>query len=184
MLHIISLSFILLCVWWILSGLTLTLILCLGAVSITLIVWICHRMDTIDHETHPIHLATGIITYFPWLLYKIILANWDVAKSILIYNSSIRPRLIRIKASQLSEVGLVAYANSITLTPGTVTLDVEGENFLIHSLTEGSYDDLLDGEMDRRITKLELDKLGPKTNQQPALKDHPEDLQIKQESET
>jgi len=173
--HIISLTLILGGVWWILSGLTLFLILCLGAGSIFFIVWICHRMDTIDHETHPIHLATGIITYFPWLLWKIILANWDVAKVILMNNSSIRPRLIRIKASQVSEVGLVAYANSITLTPGTVTLDVEGEDFLIHSLTEGSYDDLLGGEMDQRITKLELGKFGRKTAQKPTLKDHPED---------
>jgi multicomponent Na+:H+ antiporter subunit E len=141
-------------------------------------------MDSIDHETHPIHLATGIITYFPWLIWKIILANWDVAKVILLNNSSIRPRLMRIKASQISEVGLVTYANSITLTPGTVTLDVEGENFLIHSLTEGSYNDLLSGEMDQRITSLEFDKLGPKTTQQPALKNHPEDLPTKLESET
>jgi len=182
--HIISLTLILGGVWWILSGLTLTLILYLGAGSIFFIVWICHRMDTIDHETHPIHLATGIITYFPWLIWKIVLANLDVAKAILMNNSSIRPRLMRIKASQVSEVGLVTYANSITLTPGTVTLDVEGEDFLIHSLTEGSYNDLLGGEMDQRITNLELDKLGPKTKQQPALKDHPEDFSKKPESET
>ena len=182
MFHVISLTLILGGVWWILSGLTLSLILCLGAGSILFVVWICHRMDSIDHETHPIHLATGIITYFPWLLLKIILANWDVAKAILVNNSSICPRLIRIKASQMSEVGLVAYANSITLTPGTVTLDVEGEDFLIHSLTEGSYDDLISGEMDQRITKLELGKLSPEAAQHPALKDHPEDLLTKQES--
>jgi hypothetical protein len=54
-------------------------------------------------------------------------------------------------------------------------LDVEGEDFLIHSLTEGSYDDLLGGEMDQRVTKLELGKFGPKTAQNPPLKDHPED---------
>ena len=184
MIHVISLTLILSGVWWILSGLTLTLILCLGLGSVLFTVWICHRMDSIDHETHPIHLATGIITYFPWLLWKIILANLDVATAILMHNSSIRPRLIRIKASQVSEVGLVAYANSITLTPGTVTLDVEGEDFLIHSLTQGSYDDLLDGEMDQRITKLELGKLGPKAAQQPALEDHPEDFPPKLESET
>jgi len=141
-------------------------------------------MDAIDHETHPIHLATGIITYFPWLLWQIVLANWDVAKAILMNNASIRPRLMRIKASQVSEVGLVTYANSITLTPGTVTLDVEGEDFLIHSLTEGSYDGLLSGEMNKRVNKLELGKYGPNATQQPALKDHPEDRPEKTKSET
>ncbi len=184
MVHVVSLTLVLSGIWWILSGLTLTLILAFGTGSIIFIVWICHRMDTIDHETHPIHLATGIITYFPWLLRQIIIANWDVAKTILIKKPSIQPRLIRIKASQTSELGLVTFANSITLTPGTVTLDVENEDFLIHSLTKDSYDSLLSGEMDQRVTRLELGKLGPITSQQPALKDHPNDLSTKSESET
>ena len=75
MVHVVSLTLVLSGIWWILSGLTLTLILAFGTGSIIFIVWICHRMDTIDHETHPIHLATGIITYFPWLLRQIIIAN-------------------------------------------------------------------------------------------------------------
>ena len=184
MLHAFSLAVILSGIWWVLSGFTLALILGLGVGSILFIVWICHRMDAIDHETHPVHLAIGCLTYFPWLVWEIVLANMDVAKAILKNDSSVRPRLMHIKASQVSEVGLVTYANSITLTPGTVTLDVEGQDFLIHSLTEGSYDGLLSGEMDQRVTALELGKDGPKTAQQPALKDHPEDAQKKPESET
>ena len=184
MLHAFSLAIILSGIWWVLSGFTLVLILCLGAGSILFIIWICHRMDAIDHETHPIHLAIGCSTYFPWLVWEIVLANMDVAKAILKNNSSVRPRLMHIKASQVSEVGLVIYANSITLTPGTVTLDVEGQDFLIHSLTEGSYDGLLSGKMDQKVTALELDKGGPMITQQPTLKDHSENTLPKPERVT
>ena len=184
MLHAFSLAVILSGIWWVLSGLTLALILGLGAGSIVFIIWICHRMDAIDHETHPIHLAIGSLTYFPWLAWEIVLANIDVAIAILKNGSSVRPRLMHIKASQVSEVGLVTYANSITLTPGTVTLDVEGQDFLIHSLTEGSYDGLLTGEMDQKVTALELDKGYPMITQQPVMKVSSEDASPKPERET
>ncbi len=184
MLHAISLAVVLSGVWWVLSGYTIALILALGVGSVLLVVYICHRMDAIDHETHPIHLASGCITYFPWLLWEVVLANWDVAKAILKNDDSIRPRLMHIKASQKSEVGRVTYANSITLTPGTVTLDIEGPSLLIHSLTQGSKEGLETGEMDRRVTKLELGKGGPTAASQPALHDHPEDAPETQESKT
>ncbi len=184
MLHAVSLAVVLSGVWWILSGYTLTLILGLGAGSILFILWICHRMDTIDHETHPIHLAFGSLSYFPWLFWEIVLANWDVAKAIVKNDLSLRPRLMWVEASQKSEVGRVTYANSITLTPGTVTLDTENEHFLIHSLTQGSKEGLESGEMDRKVTALELGKGGPSALRQPALQDHPEDKLGKPESET
>lgn len=183
MLHAFSLAVVLSGVWWILSGYTLVLILALGAGSILLVLYICHRMDAIDHETHPIHLAAGCITYFPWLIWEIVLANWDVAKAIVKNDASLRPRLMRVKATQVSEVGRVAYANSITLTPGTVTLDIEGSDLLIHSLTQGSKEGLETGEMDQRVTALELGKGGPTASAQPALHDHPEDEHNRQESD-
>ncbi len=184
MLHAASLALVLSGVWWILSGYTLLLILALGAGSILLVFFLCHRMDAIVHETHPIHLAPAIVTYYPWLIWEIVLANWDVAKAILKNDSSIRPRILRVKSSQVSEIGRVTYANSITLTPGTVTLDADGSEFIIHSLTQGSKEGLETGEMDRRVSKLELGKGGPSANEQPALHDHPEDPPHKQESET
>lgn len=183
MLHAFSLAVVLSGVWWILSGYTLVLTLALGAGSILLVLFLCHRMDTIDQETHPIHLAPGCVTYFPWLIWEIVLANWDVAKAIVKNDSSVRPRLMRIKASQVSEVGRVTYANSITLTPGTVTLDIEGADLLIHSLTEGSKQGLETGEMDRRVTALELGKGGPSAASQPALHDLPVDINDKQEGD-
>lgn len=174
MLHIISLTIVLAVVWWLLSGYLIPLILALGAGSILAVVWIVHRMDSIDHETHPVRLALGSLTYIPWLLWEIVLANYDVAKAILVGGDSIRPRLMAIKAGQTSEVGQVTYANSITLTPGTVTIGADGRDFTIHALTPGAYDGLLSGEMDRRVSRLELGKGGPSAATQPALQDHPQ----------
>ena len=175
MLHTISLAIVLAIVWWFLSGFVLPLILALGGISIVCVVWIAHRMDAVDHESHPIHLAVKGVTYFPWLLWEIVKANYDVAKAILLGGDRVRPRLMMVKATQKSEVGLVTYANSITLTPGTVTIGVTGNDFTIHALTPGAKEGLETGDMDRHVTAMELGKDGPDVEHQPALQDHPED---------
>ena len=180
MLHAVSLAIVLAIVWWLLSGFVIPLILALGAGSILTVVWIAHRMDSVDHESHPIHLAVRAITYFPWLLWEIVKANYDVAKAILVGGDAIRPRLLVVKATQPTEVGRVTFANSITLTPGTVTIGAEDDVFTIHSLTPGSYEGLETGEMDRRVTAMELGKGGPTAAVQPALQDHPEDKTVEE----
>jgi multicomponent Na+:H+ antiporter subunit E len=174
-LHAFSLAVVLTIVWWLLSGFVIPLILALGAGSILSVVWVAHRMDAVDHESHPIHLAMRGLLYIPWLLWEIVKANFDVAKAIVFGGDKITPRLMVIKATQSSEVGRVTFANSITLTPGTVTIGAEGDVFTIHSLTPESYDGLASGDMDRRVTALELGKGGPSARSQPALQDHPED---------
>jgi len=179
-LHAVSLTVVLAIVWWLLSGYVVPLILALGAGSILFVVWIAHRMDAVDHESHPIHLAVRGVTYFPWLLWEIVKANFDVAKAILVGGDAIRARLMVVKATQPSEVGRVTYANSITLTPGTVTIAADDDVLTIHSLTPGSYEGLETGDMDRRVTALELGKGGPSAATQPALQDHPEDRPVEE----
>lgn len=177
MLHVISLTAVLAIVWWLLSGFVIPLILALGAGSIVSVVWVAHRMDAVDHESHPIQLAARWLIYLPWLLWEIVKANYDVARAIVKGGDAIRPRLMLVKASQSSEVGRVTFANSITLTPGTVTIGMEDDRLTIHSLTPGSYDGLETGDMDRRVAALEIGKGGPSAKAQPALKDYPEDHQ-------
>jgi len=171
LLHVISLAVILAVVWWLLSGYTLVLILCLGAGSIALTILIAHRMDQVDHETRPLHKTVRVVTYFPWLVWEIVKANIDVVSAILKKDMTIEPRLMELKASQRSEIGRVAYANSITLTPGTVTLAVKDDDLIVHSLTSGSREGLETGEMDRRVSNMELGKGGPSAYDQPALQD-------------
>ena len=83
------------------------------------------------------------------------MSNFAVAKVILDPKLPIHPRILRVSASQKTQVGQVIYANSITLTPGTVTLDVRNGHFLVHALTTDSAEGLLSGEMDERVAYLE-----------------------------
>ena len=145
-----------LAVFWLAnSGHHTTLMLSLGAISIALIVYIAHRMDAVDHEAQPLHLTLKIPGYYAWLIKEIFLANLTVIKHIWLGNKSISPVFATITASQKTEMGKVIYANSITLTPGTVTVNIEGDQFLIHALLRESIKDLEAGEMDKRVTQLE-----------------------------
>jgi multicomponent Na+:H+ antiporter subunit E len=112
-------------------------------------------MGIIDVEGHPIHLLGGLLLYLPWFAWALIQANIDVARHILSPRLSISPCLIRVKASQKTHLGQVIYANSITLTPGTVAVDVEEGTIEVHALTRSAAEELMTGEMDRRVTHLE-----------------------------
>jgi multicomponent Na+:H+ antiporter subunit E len=149
-----SLGLVLFILWLLLSGHTSPLLLGLGLVSVLAVVLIAWRMDLVDPEGHPIHLIWRAIPYWAWLLLEIFKANIDVARAIVRPRMPVRPTVLRIKAGQKSDLGRVIYANSITLTPGTVTLAVEGEMMEVHALTPGAAEDLLNGEMNRRVTAM------------------------------
>ncbi|HAA91834.1 MAG TPA: cation transporter [Rhodospirillaceae bacterium] len=131
------------------------LILGLGAASVASVLYIAHRMDVIDHEGHPIHLGWRAVAYWPWLLWEILKANLDVAKIIISPRMNIQPHIFVVNASQSSELGHVIYANSITLTPGTVTVDVEDGVMSVHALTQDAADGVKTGEMDDKVTAFE-----------------------------
>ena len=138
-----------------LSGHSEPLLLWLGLASVTVTVLIAKRMDLIDREGHPIHLSLKGFAYWPWLIWEIAKANVDVARVIISRDMPIEPVLLDIEGSQKSELGLVIFGNSITLTPGTVTVDLEGGTLRVHALTRSAADDLLGGVMDRRVSLLE-----------------------------
>ena len=156
LLHSISLGLVLFGVWLLLSGFfDSPLLLGLGVLSCAIVVGIANRMDVIDHEGVPIHLGWRILTYWVWLTVEIVKASLDVARRILDPKLPIHPVLVRVKASQASELGQVIYANSITLTPGTVSMQVEGGEILVHAIAREMAEDLEGGEMDRRVTAVE-----------------------------
>lgn len=141
--------------WVLLSGYFTPLMLGFGVASTVLVVWITRNMSIIDHEGHPVHLFRGVLFYLPWLMWEIAKTNWAVAKIILSRKMPIQPHVIRVKANQHNELGVTIYANSITLTPGTVTMSIIGNDLMIHCLTQEAADDLKTGEMGRRVTALE-----------------------------
>ena len=153
--HTIILSLSLAAFWLANSGHNTTLMLSLGAISITFVVYIAHRMDVVDHEAQPLHLTLKIPGYYAWLIKEIIVANLLVVKHIWLGNKSISPGFTTVTASQKTDIGKVIYANSITLTPGTVTVNLQGDQFMVHALLRESIKDLESGEMDRRVTQLE-----------------------------
>ena len=138
-----------------LSGYFEPLLLGLGLASCLLSTWIAWRMDVVDHEGHPIHLSWRAPLYWSWLAWEIVKSNIDVAKIILSPSLPISPRVITLRASQPDELGHVIYANSITLTPGTVSIDVIGHSIEVHALTEESAAALETGDMDRRVRRME-----------------------------
>ena len=155
MLHALSLGVALYCLWLLLSGYFQALLLSLGGVSVIAIVWIAHRMDVIDHEGHPIHLTARAFLYWPWLVVEIIKSNIDVAKVIIRRKMPISPSVIEVKATQGTELGQVIFANSITLTPGTVTIAIDRDIVSVHALTREAAAGLQTGDMDRRVTAME-----------------------------
>ena len=155
MLHAISLGLVLFGLWLLLSGYFVTLLLALGVASVAIIVWIAHKMDVIDHEGHPIHLTQRVLLYWPWLIKEIVMANLHVARAIVSRDMPVLLSVLKVRSTQKTELGQVFFANSITLTPGTVTIKVDKDILTVHALTRGTADDLKSGEMDRRVTQLE-----------------------------
>ncbi len=141
--------------WLLWSGHSEPLLLALGAVSVVIATLLARRMDLIDEESEPYHLGLRPLLYAPWLLWEIAKANLHVARVILTPSLPIRPRLLRIRGRQETDLGLVIFANSITLTPGTVTLDVRDQTLLVHALTRDSAEGLLDGRINDRVAWLE-----------------------------
>jgi len=153
--HTLILSLVLTAFWLVNSGHYTSLMLLLGAASIAIVIYIAHRMDVVDHEAQPIHLTLKLPVYIGWLIKEIVLANISVVKHIWLGNGSISPVMATITASQKTDMGKVIYANSITLTPGTVTIKLDHDEFLVHALLRESIEDLESGDMDRRVTQLE-----------------------------
>jgi multicomponent Na+:H+ antiporter subunit E len=145
----------LMAVWLLFSGHYNATLITYGVLSCLGVVALMAHLQILDKEALPAHLVFRALFYVPWLFKEIVLSNLAVAKVILSPGLPIHPRILRIDASQATDVGQVIYANSITLTPGTVTLDVRHGKFLVHALTTDSAEGLLSGEMDRRVSHLE-----------------------------
>ena len=158
MVHAISLTLVLIGLWLALSGMFKTLLLALGLGSCLFVVYIASRMDVVDHEGQPIHLhPIRLVRYLGWLAVEIVKSNLDVARRILDPSLPIEPTLVRVPCSQRTDIGRVIYANSITLTPGTVSIDLDDRFVTVHALTVEGAESLAAGEMDARVSALEGD---------------------------
>ncbi len=153
--HAISLYAALFGLWLLLSGFFEPFLLILALVCCAFVVAIAHRMDVIDHEGQPVHITWRLLTYLPWLAVQIVRANIDVARCTLSPGRPIDPILKWVPAGQRSDLGTVIYANSITLTPGTVSTSAEPGRIQVHALTRDGMAELEKGDMDARVRAVE-----------------------------
>jgi multicomponent Na+:H+ antiporter subunit E len=151
----LSLAIFLFGFWLVLSGHYTPFLVTAGLVCSLLCVLAAIRMRTADNEGHPIELLGGAMTYFPWLIVEITKSAWAVTKIILHPRLPISPTMTVVSASQRTRVGVAAYANSITLTPGTITVGVEGNKLTVHALETDGALALEAGGMDRRVSRFE-----------------------------
>jgi multicomponent Na+:H+ antiporter subunit E len=151
----IALFLILMAVWLLWSGHLEPLTLAFGVLASLVGVGFAARTRILDEEGFPFHLAGRMLTFIPWVLWQIVLANLHVARVVLDPRLPIRPHLVRVPARQRTVIGAVIHANTITITPGTVTLDLREGSLLLHALTDAAAADDLDGSVDRRVCELE-----------------------------
>jgi len=142
--------------WLVWSGHYTALLIGFGVLSCMGVVFLCHRMGIVDREALPLDLTWRTLRYVPWLTVEVIKSNLDLTKRVLRRKVSISPQIIELTSSQTSDLGHVTYANSITLTPSTVTLEATQEGrFVVHALAREVAEDLQSGEMDKRVKQVE-----------------------------
>lgn len=136
--------------WWVLSGRSDWLLLSLGLGSAAFSVYLARRMLAFDHEAHPFVINRKLVAYWCWLALAIVKSNLDVMRHVFRVPLQISPTWVRLQTDPKTEVGMTTLANSITLTPGTVSLDVEDGAISVHALTRDAAGYLQSGDMERR----------------------------------
>jgi multicomponent Na+:H+ antiporter subunit E len=151
----VTLPIFLFAFWLALSGHYTPLLIGIGAVSSIACGYAAIRLGIVDREGQPIEMLRGAVTYWPWLVREIVLSAWGVSKVVLNPKMPISPTMTVVRASQRTQAGIATYANSITLTPGTVTVGVRDNNLTVHALLKDGALDLEAGRMDARVTQFE-----------------------------
>ena len=111
-------------------------------------------MDVVDNESQPVELTLKLPSYYLWLFVKILRGNIDVVKHIWSPNLKISPCVASFPIHHKNDMNRVIYANSITLTPGTIAIDLSDDRIIVHALTTESMDEVSSGEMDDRVASL------------------------------
>lgn len=150
----VFLSLLLAATWLVWSGLYKPLLLALGAFSCAITIMLIRRMRFFDEETYPLHFSWRLVRFWLWLGKEIWSSSIEVARVVLHPKLPISPRTITIESPSQHNFDQVMLGNSITLTPGTLTLDVYNGQLKVHTLTDEGAKALLSGEMASKITTL------------------------------
>jgi len=144
--------------WVVLSGQFDAFHLTLGLISCGLVTWMSSNMLFRSREqpvAERIHEGLKLIVYFLWMIWQIFVANIVILRLALVPGAikEVNPSIVHFKTGLKSDFAKFLLANSITLTPGTVTIKIIGEDFYVHAINEKAAEGL-DGEMERRIARI------------------------------
>ncbi len=140
--------------WLLWSGIYKPLLLAFGTASCLLTFWLVKRMGYFDNELFALHFSLRLLRYWWWLGGQIIRSSIDVARIVLDPKLPISPRIFEVEAGSSRPFDHVILGNSITLTPGTLSIDVHKGVIVVHALTEQGAEELLEGEMNRRVSEI------------------------------
>ncbi|MEE4173691.1 MAG: Na+/H+ antiporter subunit E [Xanthomonadales bacterium] len=153
MLRFLILAAALVVTWLVWSGLYKGLLLALGLFSVALVLWLCVRMGLFRRAVYALDLVPKLLGYWVRLLIDVVKSNFVVARIILSPSLPISPTMIELAPKLEGQVGLATMANSITLTPSTVTLDVHDQILKVHCLTEASARAQLASDIDVQLAR-------------------------------
>lgn len=145
---------LLLLAWVLWSGLFKPLLLGLGGFSCLLTVYLTYRMGYFENNVFALRFGIRLFGYWAWLAREVVRSSIDVARIVLTPSLPISPQIVEITATASHPVDQAMLGNSITLTPGTLALDVHEGKIKVHCLTKAGADDLRSGDMDRRVAAL------------------------------
>jgi len=143
--------------WLLMSGLFKPLIIGFGVASVVLVLVVVKRMDKVDGDRLDIGLnPLAFALYLMWLLVEIAKANWVVTKLVLSPEMKLRQHLFAVHCGQKTDLGQVIFANLITLTPGTISVECNEGEFLVHAVDYSADDNLALADMGQRVTATEM----------------------------
>lgn len=140
--------------WELWSGQFQPLLLILGGFSCLLTVYLTHRMGYFNNDVFALRFGVRLFGYWAWLAREVVRSSLEVARIVLSPSLPISPQIVEITATANHPVDQAMLGNSITLTPGTLALDVHEGRIKVHCLTKTGAEDLRSGEMDRRVAAL------------------------------
>ena len=152
----VVLLFVVLVIAWLLwSGVYKPLVIGLGVVSCVLTVVLATRTGFFEPAREVLHLFHRLPRYWLWLLKEIVLSSITVAKIVLSPTVTTQPTLVRMKMKPSTDMTQVILGNSITLSPGTITIDIFEDEVLVHCITREGAQELLQGEFNQSVKNLE-----------------------------
>ncbi len=162
--NLILQAVILFIIWLIFSGKYDVTHISFGVIAVTLVILMNYRLSKINlfpergEPNVPVKIYR-LPRYILWMIKEIFLANLQVAYLVIHPKMPIKPKLLTFQTKLPSASAKVILGNSITITPGTLTIDIEHDKFLVHCLVPDSASSLENGEMQSRIMRLFQDDL-------------------------